>query len=101
VADAAADREFFAKSGRTAMPPLTGEALFRFTNLTSQPQPDDDSRCLSVGRRITLSAAFTFCDKLFIKGSVEANLTSLSLLFAPQSRQRPACLTPSTKYLSQ
>ena len=39
-------------------------------------RPNGEQRRLSVGREITLSGEINSCDKLFIEGSVEANLTN-------------------------
>ncbi len=41
-----------------------------------QSRTEGDMRRLSVGREITLSGEINSCDKLFIEGSVEANLTN-------------------------
>jgi cytoskeletal protein CcmA (bactofilin family) len=43
---------------------------------TGQAKPDAELRRLSVGPEITLSGEINSCDKLFIEGSVEANLTN-------------------------
>jgi len=50
--------------------------LRRPSELTNQPRTDGEMRRLSVGREITLSGEINSCDKLFIEGSVEANLTN-------------------------
>ena len=39
-------------------------------------KPDGESRCLNVGREITLSGEVNSCDKLLIEGSVDAKLTN-------------------------
>jgi cytoskeletal protein CcmA (bactofilin family) len=41
-----------------------------------QPRPNSELRRLSVGPEITLSGEINSCDKLFVEGSVEANLTN-------------------------
>jgi cytoskeletal protein CcmA (bactofilin family) len=43
---------------------------------TNQSKPNGDMRQLSVGRGITLSGEINSCEKLFIEGSVEADLTN-------------------------
>jgi cytoskeletal protein CcmA (bactofilin family) len=72
-----------------AMPPRTPD-LARASDLsrpaesplrrpfeTVEPlKPEREMRRLSVGREITLSGEINSCDKLFIEGSVEANLTN-------------------------
>jgi cytoskeletal protein CcmA (bactofilin family) len=50
--------------------------LRRSSELTNLPKPDGEMRRLSVGREITLSGEINSCDKLFIEGSVEANLNN-------------------------
>jgi cytoskeletal protein CcmA (bactofilin family) len=84
MADAADDRGFLVKpvspADAVAMPPRAGEALRRFTDLAYPPEPDDGSRCLSVGRGITLSGDVTSCDKLFIEGIVDAKLTNCRII---------------------
>jgi cytoskeletal protein CcmA (bactofilin family) len=63
--------------GRAADPFRPAEApLRRPSELSNQPKPDGEMRRLSVGREITLSGEINSCDKLFIEGSVEANLTN-------------------------
>ena len=57
-------------------PSRPGEAMRRLAELTRPPKSDSESRCLSVGAGITLSGEVNSCDKLFIEGSVEANLTN-------------------------
>ena len=72
-----------------AMPPRTPELaraadrlrpadspLRRPSELTDQSKPDGEMRRLSVGRGITLSGEISSCQKLFIEGTVEANLTN-------------------------
>jgi len=61
---------------RAGEPPRPGDPLRRPMDLTNQPKPDGEMRRLSVGREITLSGEINSCDKLFIEGSVEANLTN-------------------------
>jgi cytoskeletal protein CcmA (bactofilin family) len=61
---------------RPGEPPRPGEPLRRPADMTNQPKPDGEMRRLSVGREITLSGEINSCDKLFIEGSVEANLTN-------------------------
>ena len=61
---------------RASDPPRPGEPLRRPMDLTSQVKPEGEMRRLSVGREITLSGEINSCDKLFIEGSVEANLTN-------------------------
>jgi cytoskeletal protein CcmA (bactofilin family) len=50
--------------------------LRRPAEASEQPRPNGEMRRLSVGREITLSGEINSCDKLFIEGSVEANLTN-------------------------
>ena len=53
------------------------EALRRPGEAAGQPRHSEtDVRKLIVGREITLSGEITSCDKLFVEGSVEANLTN-------------------------
>jgi cytoskeletal protein CcmA (bactofilin family) len=61
---------------RAGEPPRPGDPLRRPMDLTNQPKPDGEMRRLSVGKEITLSGEINSCDKLFIEGSVEANLTN-------------------------
>ena len=61
---------------RPGDPPRPGEPLRRPADLTNQARPNGEMRRLSVGREITLSGEINSCDKLFIEGSVEANLTN-------------------------
>src|SRR6266403_315841 len=80
MADAADDRNLVAKSvrpvGPQAIPSRSGEAMRRLADLTGPLKPDGESRCLSVGRGITLSGDVNSCDKLLIEGSVDAKLTN-------------------------
>ena len=82
--DAAEERGFLTKpvsaAGTEAIPPRAGEALRRFTDFTYPPKPDDGTRCLNVGRGITLSGEVTSCDKLFIEGSVDVKLTNCRII---------------------
>ena len=48
----------------------------RPSETADQPRPNSELRRLSVGPEITLSGEINSCDKLFIEGSVEANLTN-------------------------
>jgi cytoskeletal protein CcmA (bactofilin family) len=61
---------------RAGDPPRPGEPLRRPADFAYQAKPDGEMRRLSVGREITLSGEINSCDKLFIEGSVEANLTN-------------------------
>src|SRR6516225_1250921 len=80
MADAADDRDLVAKSvrpvGPQALPSRIGEAMRRLADLTYPLKPDGESRCLSVGRGISLSGEVNSCDKLLIEGSVDAKLTN-------------------------
>jgi len=80
MADAADDRDLVAKSvrpvGPQAIPSRSGEAMRRLADLTYPLKPDGESRCLSVGRGISLSGEVNSCDKLLIEGSVDAKLTN-------------------------
>ena len=71
MADAADDRDLVAKSvrpvGPQAIPPRSGDAMRRLADLTYPLIPDGESRCLSVGRGITLSGEVNSCDKLLSK----------------------------------
>ncbi|HTV44214.1 MAG TPA: polymer-forming cytoskeletal protein [Stellaceae bacterium] len=58
--------------GRPADPLRPGEGVRRPSDLTNQPE----MRRLSVGREITLSGEINSCDKLFVEGSIEANLNN-------------------------
>lgn len=61
---------------RPADPIRMADPLRRPFDLGSQPRGEGEMRRLSVGREITLSGEINSCDKLFIEGSVEANLTN-------------------------
>jgi cytoskeletal protein CcmA (bactofilin family) len=61
---------------RAGDPVRSADMLRRPADLSNQPKPDGEIRRLSVGREITLSGEINSCDKLFIEGSVEANLTN-------------------------
>jgi cytoskeletal protein CcmA (bactofilin family) len=52
------------------------DPLRRPNEATGQLRPSGELRRLSVGPEITLSGEINSCDKLFIEGSVEANLTN-------------------------
>jgi cytoskeletal protein CcmA (bactofilin family) len=52
------------------------EALRRLADFIYRPKPDGEMRRLSVGREITVSGEIRSCEKLFIEGVVEANLTN-------------------------
>src|ERR1700751_5711174 len=79
MADAGDDRDM-AKSvlpvGPQTIPSSSGEASRPLADLTYPLKPDGESRCLSVGRGITLSGEVNSCDKLLIEGSVDAKLTN-------------------------
>jgi cytoskeletal protein CcmA (bactofilin family) len=72
-------------TGSVAIPPRSGEAPRRLGDFAHPPKSDDGSRCLSVGRGITLSGEVASCDKLFIEGSVEANLTNCRIIEIAES----------------
>ena len=102
--DAAEERGFLTKpvsaAGTEAFPPRAGEALRRFTDFTYPPKPDVGTRCLNVGRGITLSGEVTSCDKLFIEGSVDVKLTNCRIIEIAElagSRVPP----PSTRLRSE
>jgi cytoskeletal protein CcmA (bactofilin family) len=85
MANALDDRGFLVEpvgaTGSVAVPPRAGEALRRFAADITPYKPNTASRCLSVGRGITLSGEVTSCDKLVvIEGSVEANLTNCRVI---------------------
>ena len=61
---------------RAGEPPRPGDPLRRLGEPVGQYKADGEMRRLSVGREITLSGEINSCDKLFIEGSVEANLTN-------------------------
>jgi cytoskeletal protein CcmA (bactofilin family) len=52
------------------------DTVRRPAEFSYQPRQEGEMRRLSVGREITLSGEINSCDKLFIEGSVEANLTN-------------------------
>jgi len=52
------------------------DALCRLAGLIYRPKPDGEMRRFSVGREITVSGEISSCEKLFIEGVVEANLTN-------------------------
>ncbi len=52
------------------------DSLRRPGETAEQPRPNSELRRLSVGPEITLSGEINSCDKLFVEGSVEANLTN-------------------------
>jgi cytoskeletal protein CcmA (bactofilin family) len=61
---------------RTADSPRPGDGLRRPNEFAHPPRPNGEARRLSVGPEITLSGEINSCDKLFIEGSVEANLNN-------------------------
>ena len=61
---------------RPADPIRPPDPLRRPGDMIGQSRATADSRRLSVGPEITLSGEINSCDKLFIEGSVEANLTN-------------------------
>jgi len=83
MVDAPDDQGFLVKFGRAAgsvaIPPRSGEALRPLGDTARPPNPDDASR-LSVDPGISLSGEVTSCDKLFIEGSVEAQLTNCRII---------------------
>jgi cytoskeletal protein CcmA (bactofilin family) len=89
MADEADDRGLLVKSmsgeGSVTMPSRTGDALHRFADSTFPSKLNEGSRCLSVGRGITLSGEVTSCDKLLIEGSVEATLTNCRIIEIAES----------------
>jgi cytoskeletal protein CcmA (bactofilin family) len=88
MAEGIDDREPAANSF-SPIGPLTpsrpGEALRRLADLGYPPRPNGESRCLSVGPGITLSGEVNSCDRLFIEGSVEANLTNCRVIAIAKS----------------
>ncbi len=64
------------ESARPANSARPADPLRRPGEATGQPRPASESRRLSVGPEITLSGEINSCDKLFVEGSVEANLTN-------------------------
>ncbi len=63
-------------SPRPLDPVRLGNSARRPSEVAEQPRPNSEARRLSVGPEITLSGEINSCDKLFIEGSVEANLTN-------------------------
>jgi cytoskeletal protein CcmA (bactofilin family) len=61
---------------RSADPGRPPDPLRRIGEPVGQYKAEGEMRRLSVGREITLSGEINSCDKLFIEGSVEANLTN-------------------------
>jgi cytoskeletal protein CcmA (bactofilin family) len=61
---------------RAGDPLRPGEPMRRPMDLANSARSEGEMRRLSVGREITLSGEINSCDKLFIEGSVEANLTN-------------------------
>jgi cytoskeletal protein CcmA (bactofilin family) len=84
MADAADDSDVVAKAVRPvrplAMPAQPGETMRRLADLHYQRKHDGESRCLSVGRGISLSGEIKSCDKLFIEGIVEADMTNCRII---------------------
>ena len=74
--DDSCEQQIDPEQQRERDPPRPGDPLRRPMDLTNQAKPDGEMRRLSVGREITLSGEINSCDKLFIEGSVEANLTN-------------------------
>jgi cytoskeletal protein CcmA (bactofilin family) len=54
-------------------------------DVTDQLKTDGEIRCLIVGREITFSGEINCCDKLFIEGSVETNLTNCRIIDIAES----------------
>ncbi len=63
-------------SPRPLDPVRLADSARRPSDAAEQPRPNSELRRLSVGPEITLSGEINSCDKLFIEGSVEANLTN-------------------------
>jgi cytoskeletal protein CcmA (bactofilin family) len=61
---------------RAADSPRLGDGLRRPNEFAQSARPSGEARRLSVGPEITLSGEINCCDKLFIEGSVEANLNN-------------------------
>jgi cytoskeletal protein CcmA (bactofilin family) len=59
-----------------AEPPRPADSRRRASELVDPSEPEGEMRRLSVGRGITLSGEINSCQKLYIEGSVEANLTN-------------------------
>ena len=72
----AADLARPADSARPVDSARLADTLRRPSETAAQPRPAGELRRLSVGPEITLSGEINSCDKLFIEGSVEANLTN-------------------------
>jgi cytoskeletal protein CcmA (bactofilin family) len=66
-------------------PSRPGEALRRPADIGYPLRPNGESGCLSVGPGITLSGEVNSCDRLFIEGSVEANLTNCRVIAIAKS----------------
>jgi cytoskeletal protein CcmA (bactofilin family) len=64
--------------------PLTAsrpdQMIRRGTDLVDRPRPPRDSGRLSVGRGIMLSGEVSSCERLYIEGSVEADLTNCRVI---------------------
>jgi cytoskeletal protein CcmA (bactofilin family) len=64
--------------------PLTAsrpdQMIRRGTDLVDRSRPPRDSGRLSVGRGITLSGEVSSCERLYIEGSVEADLTNCRVI---------------------
>src|SRR5215831_5652313 len=64
--------------------PLTAsrpdQMMRRGTDLVDRSRPPRDSGRLSVGRGITLSGEVSSCERLYIEGSVEADLTNCRVI---------------------
>lgn len=84
MTDVRDDRRLLVKSlgatGSAAIPTPSGAAVRPLADFACRPKSDDDERCLSVGRGITLLGEVRSCDKLFIEGRVEANLTNCRMI---------------------
>jgi cytoskeletal protein CcmA (bactofilin family) len=61
---------------RSADSPRLGDGLRRPNEFAQPVRQNGEARRLSVGPEITLSGEINCCDKLFIEGSVEANLNN-------------------------
>jgi cytoskeletal protein CcmA (bactofilin family) len=61
---------------RAADSPRLGDGLRRPNEFAQPARSNGEARRLSVGPEITLSGEINCCDKLFIEGSVEANLNN-------------------------
>ena len=64
--------------------PLTAsrpdQMIRRGTDLVDRSRPPRDSGRLSIGRGITLLGEVSSCERLYIEGSVEANLTNCRVI---------------------